>query len=161
MTAINAETDIRVAIIAEPLEGVPSVEGQDGRSGAEVRFSGRVRDESGRVRALFLEHYPGMTENALTRIAEHARERWPLNAIEIIHRIGEIQVGEEIVRVVVWAGHRHAAFEACAFLMDILKSQVPLWKKELNDDGWHWVEARERDAEAAARWMGAASERAR
>ena len=154
-------TRIHVAITAEPLESQLSSEGQDGRSGAEVRFSGRVRDESGRVRALFLEHYPGMTERALRRIGEHAQQRWALNAIEMIHRVGEIQVGEEIVRVVVWAGHRHAAFEACAFLMDVLKSQVPLWKKELSDDGWHWVEARERDAEAAARWMAPASERAR
>ena len=157
----KAPATIEVAITAEPLEDRPSGEGRDGRSGAEVRFSGRVRDESGRVQALFLEHYPGMTENALEKIAGHARERWPLNAIEIIHRVGEIRIGEEIVRVVVWAGHRHAAFEACAFLMDILKSQVPLWKKELSDDGWHWVEARERDAEAAARWMGGPSERAR
>ncbi|MCH2557431.1 MAG: molybdenum cofactor biosynthesis protein MoaE [Alcanivorax sp.] len=154
-------TRIDVAITAEPLESRLSSEGRDGRSGAEVRFSGRVRDESGQVRALFLEHYPGMTERALRRIGEHARERWPLNAIEMIHRVGEIRVGEEIVRVVVWAGHRQAAFEACAFLMDVLKSQVPLWKKELTDDGWHWVEARERDAEAAARWMAPSSEGAR
>ena len=161
MTTTKAPATIEVAITAEPLEDRPSGEGRDGRSGAEVRFSGRVRDESGRVQALFLEHYPGMPENALEKIAGHARERWPLNAIEIIHRVGEIRIGEEIVRVVVWAGHRHAAFEACAFLMDILKSQVPLWKKELSDDGWHWVEARERDAEAAARWMGGPSERAR
>lgn len=152
-------TGIWIAIAERPLEGMEPGLGADGGSGAEVRFSGRVRDEAGRVRALHLEHYPGMTEKALRRIAEHARERWPLNAIAIIHRVGEIGVGEEIVRVTVHAGHRRDAFQACAFLMDILKSQVPLWKKELSDDGWHWVEARERDAEAAARWM--TSERAR
>lgn len=153
-------TGVWVAIAERPLEGMGPRADADGRSGAEVRFSGRVRDEAGRVRALYLEHYPGMTENALRRIADHARERWPVNAIEIIHRVGEIRVGEEIVRVTVHAGHRRDAFEACAFLMDILKSQVPLWKKELSDDGWHWVDARDADAEAAARWM-TTSERAR
>lgn len=131
----------------------------DGRDGAEVRFSGRVRDEQRRVRALYLEHYPGMTEKVLHRIAAHAQQRWPLNTIDILHRVGEIGVGEEIVRVTVCAAHRQAAFEACLFLIDTLKSQAPLWKKELAGDGWRWVEARQSDAEAACRWMTEAPEK--
>ncbi len=154
-------TTVRVAITRQPLKGeepVPAAPG-DGRDGAEVRFSGRVRDEQRRVRALYLEHYPGMTEKALQRIAAHAQQRWPLNLIEIVHRVGEIGIGEEIVRVTVCAAHRQVAFEACRFLIDTLKSQVPLWKKELDADGWRWVEARESDAEAASRWMTEAPEK--
>tara|TARA_R110001606_G_scaffold21302_9_gene75352 strand:+ start:38489 stop:38935 length:447 start_codon:yes stop_codon:yes gene_type:complete len=142
---------IRVAIETCPLAPARAL-GDDGASGARVVFSGQVRDEQGKVQALFLEHYPGMTEAAMENIARAAQQRWPVNLIEIIHRVGELAVGDEIVRVTVCAAHRQAAFEACAFLMDVLKSEVPLWKKVLSGGVWHWVEARDDDARAAARW---------
>ena len=140
-----------MAIETRPLAPASAL-GEDGANGARVVFSGHVRDEQGKVRALFLEHYPGMTEAAMENIARAAQQRWPVNLIEIIHRVGELAVGDEIVRVTVCATHRRAAFEACAFLMDMLKSEVPLWKKVLSGGAWHWVEARDADAHAASRW---------
>lgn len=125
----------------------------EGVSGAVVLFSGHVRDEAGRVEALHLEHYPGMTERFLGTIVERAGQRWHLNGAWVVHRIGTMRQGEEIVQVAVSAEHRQAAFEACAYLMDILKTRAPFWKKELIDGSWHWVEARERDALAAAAWL--------
>jgi len=104
------------------------------------------------VTELFLEHYPGMTEKALEQIAEQARERWPLLAVEIVHRVGALSVTEPIVFVGVSSKHRHAAFEACAFIMDVLKTRAPFWKRETTPEGSHWVEARESDQNAAFRW---------
>ncbi|MZR61703.1 molybdenum cofactor biosynthesis protein MoaE [Alcanivorax sp. DP30] len=124
-----------------------------GISGAIVQFSGHVRDEDGRVEALHLEHYPGMTERLLGTIIEHAEQRWHINGAWVVHRVGTMQLGDEIVQVAVSAQHRQAAFEACAFIMDVLKTRAPFWKKELIDGRWHWVEARERDALAAASWL--------
>ena len=122
--------------------------------GAVVTFSGLCRDEQGRLSALELEHYPGMAEAEIARIATEAVERWPLQGLTAIHRHGKIAPGENIVLVVAVSAHRQAAFEAANFLMDFLKSRAPFWKKEHLIDGSEggWVEAKETDDKAASRW---------
>ena len=122
--------------------------------GAVVTFSGLCRDEQGALAALELEHYPGMAEAEIGRIAAEAIERWPLQGLTAIHRHGKIAPGENIVLVVAASAHRQAAFEAANFLMDYLKSCAPFWKKEHHADGSEggWVEAKEADDEAAGRW---------
>jgi molybdopterin synthase catalytic subunit len=122
--------------------------------GAVVTFSGLCRDEAGRLTALELEHYPGMAEAEIARIADEAVKRWPLTGLAAIHRYGRIAPGENIVLVIAASAHRHAAFEAASFLMDYLKSRAPFWKKEHRIDGSasNWVEAKDADDEAAARW---------
>jgi len=122
--------------------------------GAVVTFSGLCRDEQGALSALELEHYPGMAEAEIGRIAAQALERWPLQGLTVIHRHGKIAPGENIVLVVAASSHRQAAFEAANFLMDYLKSRAPFWKKEHLADGTQggWVEAKEADDEAADRW---------
>ncbi|MGB8925066.1 MAG: molybdopterin synthase catalytic subunit MoaE [Pseudomonas sp.] len=124
------------------------------RVGAVVNFIGYVRDMNigQSVNELFLEHYPGMTEKALEQIAREARERWPLLGVEIVHRVGALSVSEPIVFVGVSSKHRHMAFEACAFIMDVLKTRAPFWKRESTAQGSHWVEARKSDQNAALRW---------
>jgi molybdopterin synthase catalytic subunit len=125
-----------------------------GGVGAVVTFSGICRDEEGSLTALELEHYPVMAEAEIMRIAEQAIERWPLAGLTAIHRHGKIRPGENIVLVVAASKHRRAAFEAAEFLMDYLKSRAPFWKKEHRADGAEgdWVDAKETDGEAAARW---------
>jgi molybdopterin synthase catalytic subunit len=122
--------------------------------GAVVTFSGLCRDEGGRLAALELEHYPGMAEGEITRIATQAIARWPLTGLTAIHRHGKIAPGENIVLVVAASSHRQAAFEAASFLMDYLKSQAPFWKKEHLADGstGEWVAAKDSDAAATERW---------
>lgn len=122
--------------------------------GAVVTFSGLCRDEAGRLSALELEHYPGMAEAEIGRIAAEAAGRWPLLGLTAIHRYGKLKPGDNIVLVAVSATHRQAAFEAASFLMDFLKSRAPFWKKEHLGDGSQggWVDAREADGEAARRW---------
>ncbi|MES0066757.1 molybdenum cofactor biosynthesis protein MoaE [Mesorhizobium sp. M0074] len=122
--------------------------------GAVVTFSGLCRDEQGRLSALELEHYPGMAEAEISRIAGDAIERWPLQGLTVIHRHGKIAPGENIVLVVAASAHRQAAFEAANFLMDYLKSRAPFWKKEHHSDGSEggWVDAKEADDKAAGRW---------
>lgn len=122
--------------------------------GAVVTFSGLCRDEAGALSALELEHYPGMAEAEIGRIAEEAAGRWPLAALTVIHRFGKMAPGENIVLVLAASSHREAAFEAASFLMDFLKTRAPFWKKEHHADGTagDWVEAREADDEAATRW---------
>ena len=122
--------------------------------GAVATFTGICRDEAGRLAALELEHYPGMAETEIGRIAIDAAERWPLLGLTIIHRIGLIRPGENIVLVAAASTHRQAAFHAAEFLMDYMKSRAPFWKKEHLADGssGSWVEARETDEEAVARW---------
>ncbi|HEY9100955.1 molybdopterin synthase catalytic subunit MoaE [Chitinimonas sp.] len=135
--------------------------GQDDRGiGAIVSFVGLVRDLNlaADVVALELEHYPGMTEKALGRIAEEAAVRWPLHAVRIVHRVGKLHPGDPIVLVLVASAHRHAAFEANAFIMDYLKTRAPFWKKEWTPDGPRWVDARESDYSAAERWHKVVSE---
>jgi molybdopterin synthase catalytic subunit len=101
-----------------------------------------------------LEHYPGMTERELERIAAEARERWPITDSTIIHRYGRLEPGDNIVLVVTASAHRQAAFEAAQFLMDYLKTSAPFWKSEETPDGARWVEARGADDDAARRWAG-------
>jgi molybdopterin synthase catalytic subunit len=123
--------------------------------GAVVTFSGVVRstNEGKPLQAMSLEHYPGMTEAELERVEAEARRRWPLQASLIIHRVGKLVPGENIVLVVTASAHREAAFEAAEFLMDYLKARAPFWKKETGADGTErWVEARDSDEDAAGRW---------
>ncbi len=122
--------------------------------GAVVTFTGLCRDEGGRLAALEIEHYPGMAEAEIGRIAREAAERWPLTALVAVHRHGPIRPGEDIVLVVAASRHREAAFEAARFLMDYLKTSAPFWKKEHPVDGADggWVEAKAADDAAAARW---------
>lgn len=127
----------------------------DGNTGAIVTFSGLVRDlhDGTAVRALTLEHYPGMTEKSLRAIAEEAAGRWPLQGLIIIHRIGELPAAAQIVFVGVSSAHRQAAFSACEFVMDYLKTRAPFWKKCHAADGDYWVEAKHSDDTAAQRWQ--------
>ena len=122
--------------------------------GAVVTFSGLCRDEAGRLAGLELEHYPGMAEAEIARIADEAIRRWPLTGLVAIHRHGRIAPGQNIVLVIAASAHRQAAFEAASFMMDYLKSRAPFWKKEHRADGsaTNWVEAKDADDKAAARW---------
>ena len=122
--------------------------------GAVVTFSGICRgDDNGEaIAALTLEHYPGMAEAEIGRHADEALSRWPLQGLTVIHRFGRIAPGENIVLVVTASSHRQAAFEAAEFLMDYLKTNAPFWKREENLEGASWVEARDHDDAAAARW---------
>ncbi|MEM7636698.1 MAG: molybdopterin synthase catalytic subunit MoaE [Pseudomonadota bacterium] len=127
--------------------------------GGTALFAGSVRDLNlgEQVSAMTLEHYPGMTEKALAEIEVEANERWPLEASLIVHRYGRMQPGEDIVLVITCSSHREAAFEACQFLMDWLKTRAPFWKLEEGDDAEaaKWVDARDSDSKAADRWSKA------
>jgi molybdopterin synthase catalytic subunit len=122
--------------------------------GGVASFIGLVRDEHGGepVAAMTLEHYPGMTEKALAEIEAEARQRWPLDASLIIHRHGRLLPGDDIVLVITASAHREAAFEASAFLMDWLKTKAPFWKLEASAGDTHWVDAKDKDDQAARRW---------
>ena len=117
------------------------------RTGAVASFVGVVRDIP-----MTLEHYPGMTENAIKKIVEEARTRWQVLDYAVIHRYGDLQPGDQIVLVAIASSHRADAFAACQFIMDYLKTQAPFWKKEHHPEGARWVNALEADDEAAARW---------
>lgn len=123
--------------------------------GAVVTFTGLCRSEDGRLAALELEHYPGMAEEEISRVADAALARWPLDGLTVIHRYGRIAPGGQIVLVVAVTSHRRAAFEAADFMMDFLKTRAPFWKREHGADGsaGGWVDAREIDAADAARWQ--------
>ncbi|KJG56079.1 molybdopterin synthase catalytic subunit [Photobacterium kishitanii] len=123
-------------------------------AGAVVTFIGKVRDfnQGDTVTGLSLEHYPGMTEKALQEIVVQARSRWPLLQTRVIHRVGDLDLGDQIVFVGVTSAHRGAAFEACEFIMDYLKTRAPFWKKEQTPLESRWVDARETDNSAADRW---------
>ena len=122
-------------------------------AGAVVTFSGLVRDDTGTMLALELEHYPGMTEKSVTDIATRARARWNLTDLAVIHRYGRLAVGEAIMCVATAARLRAEAFAAAEYLMDYLKSRAPFWKREITPDGpGDWVEARSEDEDALARW---------
>ena len=122
--------------------------------GGTVVFVGSVRDQSDghRISAMTLEHYPGMTEKALQEIDAEAGRRWPLDASLIVHRHGRLHPGEDIVLVITASAHREAAFAACHFLIDWLKTKAPFWKLEENAQGAEWVAAKESDDTAARRW---------
>lgn len=122
--------------------------------GAVASFVGLVRDlnDGSGVSEMSLEHYPGMTEKALRTIVDEACVRWPLDAVCVIHRVGCLRPAERIVLVAVGSAHRGAAFDACAFIMDYLKTRAPFWKREVTPHGARWVDARESDDAAARRW---------
>lgn len=119
-------------------------------AGAVASFVGLVR--GGSIEAMTLEHYPAMTEKALNEIVAEARRRWELLGVRVIHRVGRLLPGDRIVLVVVSSSHRQAAFAACEFIMDYLKTQAPFWKLEETTAGSHWVDARESDDAALRRW---------
>lgn len=123
-------------------------------SGATVMFIGTVREmsEGARIERMTLEHYPGMTEKALAGIEAEARRRWPLEACLVIHRYGPLEPGDDIVLVLTASSHRQAAFEACEFLMDWLKTKAPFWKLEETGGETRWVDAKDKDDQAARRW---------
>jgi molybdopterin synthase catalytic subunit len=125
-----------------------------GANGATALFIGTVRElsEGASIDVMTLEHYPGMTEKALAEIEAEALQRWPLSASLIIHRFGRLVPGDDIVLVITASAHREAAFAACAFLMDWLKTKAPFWKLEQSDGKSRWVEAKDHDDEAARRW---------
>ena len=127
---------------------------QDARVGAVCCFVGTVREHSrdASVSALELEHYPGMTESSIAAIVDEARARWRLGAVRVIHRVGRLAPGEQIVLVGVSSAHRGDAFAACEFIMDYLKTRAPIWKKEIGAADARWVESRGSDAHAAERW---------
>ena len=127
--------------------------GDDG-VGAVVSFVGTVRSSNGgpAVSAMELEHYPGMTEKAIAGMVALAQQRFGIRAARVVHRVGLLDAGAQIVLVAVTATHRGQAFQACEFLMDYLKTQAPFWKKETTPDGARWVDARVADDAAAARW---------
>lgn len=125
--------------------------------GAICTFSGLVREfqqdtDDPSVEELFLEHYPGMTEKALTEIVDQAFERWPLTGCRVIHRVGALHPGDQIVFVGTASEHRQAAFESAEFIMDFLKTRAPFWKRQSGSQGAEWVEHRESDEQAADRW---------
>jgi molybdopterin synthase catalytic subunit len=126
----------------------------DARIGAIASFLGLVRDvnEASEVRAMTLEHYPGMTEKALEQIVEEARSRWNIVDALVIHRVGELKPGDQIVLAAVAGAHRSEAFAACEFIMDYLKTRAPFWKKEQTPTGERWVEPHASDEEKASRW---------
>lgn len=129
----------------------------DRRVGGIVSFVGTVRDinEGASVSEMTLEHYPGMTEQALERIEQEARKRWPVYNVLVIHRVGPLRPLEQIVLVAVTAAHRGEAFQACEFIIDYLKTEAPFWKKEQTPEGARWVDARVTDDAALAKWQTA------
>ncbi|WMC12003.1 molybdopterin synthase catalytic subunit MoaE [Oceanimonas pelagia] len=124
------------------------------QTGAVVTFVGKVRDmnQGDAVSGMTLEHYPGMTEHALENIVAEAKSRWPLLECRVIHRVGALELGDQIVFVGVASAHREAAFAACHFIMDYLKTRAPFWKKERTSEGERWVDAKDSDTEAAKKW---------
>jgi len=146
---------MRVAVQAEPFdygaESAAFAAAAEG-AGAVVTFLGVVRDNGGALRAMEIEHYPGMTEKAIAGIVEEAAARWPLADALVIHRHGRLAPGEAIMMVATASRHRAAAFAAADFLMDYLKSRAPFWKKEIGSDGAEWVAAKDEDEAALGRW---------
>ncbi len=133
---------------------VAALRAGDGGVGAVCAFVGTVRDrnEGSAVSAMELEHYPGMTEKAIEALIDEAHQRFDIRAARVIHRVGPLQPQDQIVMVAVTSAHRHESFQACEFLMDYLKTQAPFWKKESRPQGARWVDAREADQTALARW---------
>ena len=141
--------DFDIGVLAERLRA------EDASSGAMVTFTGVVRElekTEQSLQALFLEHYPGMTEKALHNIADQARQRWALGRIVIAHRVGRLALNDNIVFIGVASAHRAVAFEAAQFIMDYLKKEAPFWKKEISEQGEHWVEQKQSDLDAASDW---------
>lgn len=147
----------RVTIQAEDFDvaaEIAALRGQDPGVGAVCSFIGTVRDrnDGSAVSAMELEHYPGMTEKAIEQMIDEAFRRFDIRGARVIHRVGPLQVKDQIVLVVVTSSHRGESFRACEFLMDYLKTQAPFWKKERTPDGERWVDARVADDAALERW---------
>lgn len=143
---------IRVLVQHEPIDVAAELTGVEvAGAGGIASFVGMVRADDG-VTTLELEHYPGATEAALTRLVEDAAARWQLLAATIVHRVGAMRPGDRVVLVATAAAHRTPALEACAYLIDRLKTDAPFWKREVTGDGARWVDARDSDHAAAARW---------
>ena len=142
-----------IRIQPEPFDLAALLKDFGAGAGAVVTFSGLVRDDTGTMLALELEHYPGMTEKSVTDIAARARDRWNLTDLAVIHRYGRLAVGEAIMCVATAARHRAEAFAAAEYLMDYLKSRAPFWKREIAADGTAtWVTAKSSDEDALNRW---------
>ena len=121
--------------------------------GAIVSFTGLVRDLPDQsLQSMTLEHYPAMTEKALNGIVDTAMQRWDINDVAVIHRVGELKPADRIVLVVTLSAHRKDAFLAAEYIMDYLKTRAPFWKKETTSDGEHWIEAKTSDDDATSRW---------
>ncbi|WP_371156828.1 molybdenum cofactor biosynthesis protein MoaE [Jannaschia sp. 2305UL9-9] len=146
MRVVVSEADFDLGAEAERLEA-----GAD--TGAVVTFTGRVRDVADGLDHMMIEHYPGMTEKALSQMAQEASGRWDLSGATIIHRFGALRPGDRIMMVATAARHRTSAFEAAQFLMDYLKSRAPFWKKEVTASGADWVAAADTDEAALKRWQ--------
>jgi molybdopterin synthase catalytic subunit len=133
---------------------VAALRAGDSAVGAVVAFVGCVRDrnDGSEVIAMELEHYPGMTEKSLMNIVQQAESRWSLQAARVVHRVGKMYPGDQIVLVLTASAHRGDAYEANSFIMDYLKTEAPFWKKEWTPEGPRWIEARDSDDHAAARW---------
>jgi molybdopterin synthase catalytic subunit len=145
---------IRISVDPAPIElGIEVAALEERGAGGVATFTGVVRGDDG-VTELLLEHYPGMTEAALAELAETATARWDLLGVTIVHRVGAMQPGERIVFVGTAAHHRREALDACAYLIDRLKTDAPFWKRERRGEGERWIEPRGSDAEAAERWTG-------
>ena len=144
---------MRIRIQQDPFDLAQLLDGFGKGAGAVVTFSGLVRDDTGAMLALELEHYPGMTEKSVTDIASRAATRWNLLDLAVIHRYGRLAVGEPIMCVATAARHRAEAFASAEYLMDYLKSRAPFWKREIGADGpGAWVDAKDTDEDALARW---------
>ena len=145
-----SEADFDIAALQAALQN------QDHSHGAIATFTGYVRIENDDrdVNTLFIEHYPGMTERSIETIAREACQRWPLQRVSIVHRVGHLAPGDQIVWVGVSSAHRDAAFAATEFVMDYLKTRAPFWKQESGSDGQHWVASRDSDHARAQRWQG-------
>jgi molybdopterin synthase catalytic subunit len=151
------DAQIKVAIQNEDFDVAREIESLTrgrGDVGALVTFTGLCRDEAGTLEALELEHYLGMAEDEILRVAQQAAARWPLLGATAIHRYGKVLPGENIVLVIATSPHRRAAFEAAEYIMDYLKTRAPFWKKEHRRDGsvGEWVQAKDADDSAAERW---------
>lgn len=146
---------MRLAVRREPFDlgtEVAAFTASSAGAGAVVSFAGLVRDNGGTLAAMEIEHYPGMTEKAISAVMQAAVERWDLTDALVIHRHGTLRPGEPIMMVATAAPHRAAAFAAAEYLMDYLKSRAPFWKKEIGENGAAWVAARAEDEVALERW---------
>jgi len=157
MTTFNTCNAVKISIQTQDYrlaDEVALLEKDNDIDGAVVTFTGRVRNknEGLQVSGLFLEHYTGMTEKSLEKIILEAQERWKIGRISVIHRIGELVIGEQIVFVGVTSMHRQDAFAAAEFIMDFLKVQAPFWKKELTEKGEKWLDAKQSDNQQAQQW---------
>jgi len=159
--ANNTDATVEISIQSADFnlgDEVALLEHENATDGAVVTFTGRVRDNNNGnfVSSLTLEHYPGMTEKALAKIIIEARERWNIGRVKVIHRIGELHVGDQIVFVGVTSKHRHDAFAANEFIMDYLKVKAPFWKKEKitenNASSEQWIDAKDSDNNKANKW---------